>query len=210
MSSYCDFGMGEPTDFSFKVIIVGDATVGKSSVVQRFESGRFERQQSTIGVDFIVKTLSIDDKKVKLQVWDTAGQERYRTITQSYYNNANGVVVAYDITKRKTFDNLPEWIDDVKKYAGEHIVLMLIGNKSDLPDREVDFRDAEALARYHDMCACLETSAKKSTNVMEAFVKMATELKKRHEQGSLSHSGKGTVRVSANSGGDTRSQGCCK
>ncbi|XP_059800070.1 ras-related protein Rab-43 isoform X2 [Hypanus sabinus] len=119
--------MDESFDFLFKVVLIGDAGVGKTCVVQRFKSGIFvERQGNTIGVDFTMKTLEIQGKRVKLQIWDTAGQERFRTITQSYYRSANGAIIAYDISKRGTFASVPQWIEDVKKYAGSNIVQLLI------------------------------------------------------------------------------------
>ncbi|KAM9524955.1 ras-related protein Rab-43 isoform 2-T2 [Salvelinus alpinus] len=114
-------------DFVFKIVLVGDVGVGKTCVVQRFKSGNFmERQGNTIGVDFTMKTMDIQGKRVKLQIWDTAGQERFRTITQSYYRSTNGAVIAYDITKRGTFMAVPKWMEDVKKYGGSNIVPLLI------------------------------------------------------------------------------------
>ncbi|XP_059800069.1 ras-related protein Rab-43 isoform X1 [Hypanus sabinus] len=174
--------MDESFDFLFKVVLIGDAGVGKTCVVQRFKSGIFvERQGNTIGVDFTMKTLEIQGKRVKLQIWDTAGQERFRTITQSYYRSANGAIIAYDISKRGTFASVPQWIEDVKKYAGSNIVQLLIGNKSDMEDmREVAYQEAQTLADHYDIVSVLETSAKDSSNVEEAFIKMATELMLRH------------------------------
>ncbi|XP_051873662.1 ras-related protein Rab-43 [Pristis pectinata] len=172
----------ESFDFLFKVVLIGDAGVGKTCVVQRFKSGIFvARQGNTIGVDFTMKTLEIQGKRVKLQIWDTAGQERFRTITQSYYRSANGAIIAYDISKRGTFESVPRWIEDVKKYAGSNIVQLLIGNKSDQDHlREVEYQEAQTLADHYDIVSVLETSAKDSSNVEEAFIKMATELMLRH------------------------------
>ncbi|XP_071611575.1 ras-related protein Rab-43 isoform X2 [Heliangelus exortis] len=189
----------ESYDFLFKLVLIGDASVGKTCLVQRFKTGAFaERQGSTIGVDFTMKSLEIQGKRVK--IWDTAGQERFRTITQSYYRSANGAVLAYDISKRGSFLSIPHWIEDVRKYAGSNIVQLLIevqvargfaeylvqppapGNKSDLSDlREVQLEEAQSLAeRYDNIICAIETSAKDSSNVEEAFVKMATELMMRH------------------------------
>ncbi|XP_043934025.1 ras-related protein Rab-43 isoform X1 [Protopterus annectens] len=169
-------------DFLFKIVLIGDAGVGKTCVVQRFKSGIFvEKQGNTIGVDFTMKSLEIQGKRVKLQIWDTAGQERFRTITQSYYRSANGAIIAYDITKRSSFESVPRWIDDVKKYAGSNIVKLLIGNKSDLGNlRGIQLEEAKTLARHFDIIDTIETSAKDSSNIEEAFLKMATELMMRH------------------------------
>ncbi|CAM4733292.1 unnamed protein product [Leuciscus chuanchicus] len=172
----------ESYDLVFKIVLVGDVGVGKTCVVQRFKSGVFmEKQGNTIGVDFTMKTLEIQGKRVKLQIWDTAGQERFRTITQSYYRSANGAIITYDITNRGSFMSVPQWMEDVKKYGGSNIVPLLIGNKSDLPDkREVPFSDAQLVARQLDFISAIETSAKHSDNVEAAFITMASELILRH------------------------------
>uniref|UniRef100_A0A8C4J4H4 Ras-related protein Rab-43 n=1 Tax=Dromaius novaehollandiae TaxID=8790 RepID=A0A8C4J4H4_DRONO len=162
----------------FTLVLIGDASVGKTCLVQRFKTGAFaERQGNTIGVDFTMKSLEIQGKRVKLQIWDTAGQERFRTITQSYYRSANGAILAYDISKRGSFQSIPRWIEDVRNYS----VFFLPGNKSDLSDlREVQLEEAQSLAEHYDIICAIETSAKDSSNVEEAFVKMATELMMRH------------------------------
>ncbi|KAG1962672.1 ras-related protein Rab-43 [Pimephales promelas] len=172
----------ENYDLVFKIVLVGDVGVGKTCVVQRFKSGLFmEKQGNTIGVDFTMKTLDIQGKRVKLQIWDTAGQERFRTITQSYYRSANGAIITYDITNRGSFMSVPQWMEDVKKYGGSNIVPLLIGNKSDLPDlRQVQFSDAQLMADQLDFISVIETSAKHSDNVEQAFVTMASELILRH------------------------------
>lgn len=165
-------------DFLFKIILIGDSNVGKTCVVQNFKSGIFsEKQQNTIGVDFSVRTVDIEGKKVKMQVWDTAGQERFRTITQSYYRSAHGAIIAYDITRRTTFDSVTHWIKEVELYGASNVVLVLIGNKCDLDqDRQVQFEEACNLANEMGILAALETSAKESQNVEEAFMMMAREL----------------------------------
>ncbi|KAK5896113.1 hypothetical protein CgunFtcFv8_009747 [Champsocephalus gunnari] len=172
----------ESFDFLFKIILIGDSNVGKTCLVQNFKSGIFsERQQNTIGVDFTVRTVDIDGKKVKMQVWDTAGQERFRTITQSYYRSAHGAIIAYDITRQGTFDSVTHWIKEVEIYGANNVVLVLIGNKCDLEkERQVQFEDACNLSKEKDILAALETSAKESQNVDEAFIMMARELLSRN------------------------------
>ncbi|XP_006870537.1 PREDICTED: ras-related protein Rab-43 [Chrysochloris asiatica] len=204
-------GPGDPDeqyDFLFKLVLVGDASVGKTCVVQRFKTGAFsERQGSTIGVDFTMKTLEIQGKRVKLQIWDTAGQERFRTITQSYYRSANGAILAYDITKRSSFLSVPHWIEDVRKYAGSNIVQLLIGNKSDLSElREVPLAEAQSLAEHYDILCAIETSAKDSSNVEEAFLRVATELLMRH--GGPMFSEKSTDHIQLDSKDISESWGC--
>ncbi|KAM9468174.1 ras-related protein Rab-19 isoform 1-T2 [Clarias gariepinus] len=165
-------------DFLFKIILIGDTDVGKTSVIQRFKTGSFsERQQSTIGVDFIVRTLNIQGRKVKMQVWDTAGQERFRTITQSYYRSAHAAMITYDITRKSTFNSVPQWIQEMEQYGAANVLLALIGNKCDLEsERQVEFKEACALANQKGIVVALETSAKEAQNVDQAFTVMAHEL----------------------------------
>ncbi|XP_010788339.1 ras-related protein Rab-19-like [Notothenia coriiceps] len=172
----------ESFDFLFKIILIGDSNVGKTCLVQNFKSGIFsERQQNTIGVDFTVRTVDIEGKKVKMQVWDTAGQERFRTITQSYYRSAHGAIIAYDITRQGTFDSVTHWIKEVEIYGANNVVLVLIGNKCDLEkERQVQFEQACNLSKEKEILAALETSAKESQNVEEAFIMMARELLSRN------------------------------
>ncbi|XP_045470526.1 ras-related protein Rab-43 [Harmonia axyridis] len=197
----------ENFDFLFKIVLIGDCGTGKTCVVQRFKNGTFiERHGNTIGVDFSMKTLVIDGKKVKLQIWDTAGQERFRTITQSYYRSANGVIIVYDITKRSSFLSVTKWLDEVRKYSGSSVLLALVGNKADEENlREVEFEEAEAMCQYMpEVLFVLEASAKSNTNVEEAFLYLATELKRRHDNGILQQSDEDTVRL-----GDARTVSKC-
>ncbi|GIY29203.1 ras-related protein Rab-43 [Caerostris darwini] len=176
----------EPFDYLFKIVMIGDCGVGKTCVVQRFKSGTYvERHGNTIGVDFAMRTLTINKKRVKLQIWDTAGQERFRTITQSYYRSAHGVIMAYDITKHASFLHLPQWVDELRNYTQSDVPLVLIGNKCDLEtDREVPFDEALALKeQIPELVAVLETSAREDTNVEKAFVTLATELINRCNDG---------------------------
>ncbi|XP_072340295.1 ras-related protein Rab-19-like isoform X3 [Scyliorhinus torazame] len=171
-------GADEAFDYLFKIVLIGDSNIGKTCVVQRFRTGVFsEKQQNTIGVDFIVKTLDIEGKRVKVQVWDTAGQERFRTITQSYYRSAHGAIIAYDITKLSSFNSVPHWINEIQRYGAANVVQMLIGNKADLEERrEVPFEEACNVAAKFGLLAALETSAKEAQNVDEAFMFMTREL----------------------------------
>lgn len=174
----------EQFDFLFKIVLIGDCGTGKTCIVQRFKTGNYvERHGNTIGVDFSMKTITVDGKQVKLQIWDTAGQERFRTITQSYYRSANGVIIVYDITKRSTFLNLQKWIEEVRRYTASNVILILIGNKCDLEEeREVEFTEAEAMCEYiPEILFVMETSAKENTNVEDAFICIAAELKRRQD-----------------------------
>jgi small GTP-binding protein len=162
---------------SYKFIIVGSSGVGKTAILKRLVEDTYtEDSQSTIGVEFDSAVLNIGDRKVKLQIWDTAGQERFRAISKAYYRNAVGVILVYDLTDRKSFDELPSWLNDIRTLCDANAVIQLIGNKSDLnPQRIVSVAEAEQFANQHHL-QYLETSAKMAANVREAFVKVATAI----------------------------------
>jgi len=166
-------------DLLYKLLLIGDSGVGKSCLLLRFADDAFtENFISTIGVDFKIKTLNMEGKKIKLQIWDTAGQERFQTITTSYYRGAHGIVIVFDVTNQASFENVKKWLDDVERHASQNIVKLLIGNKCDLEQkRVVDFHTAKALADRLNM-PYLETSAKFATNVNDAFEKLAVNVLK--------------------------------
>uniref|UniRef100_A0AAQ5X6R6 RAB18A, member RAS oncogene family n=1 Tax=Amphiprion ocellaris TaxID=80972 RepID=A0AAQ5X6R6_AMPOC len=118
---------------TLKILIIGESGVGKSSLLLRFTDDTFDPEQSaTIGVDFKVKTISVDGNKAKLAIWDTAGQERFRTLTPSYYRGAQGVILVYDVTRRETFTKLDNWLNELETYCTRNdLVKMLVGNKID-------------------------------------------------------------------------------
>ena len=159
-------------DHTVKLLLVGDSGVGKSSLLLRFSEDTFEEDQSpTIGVDFKLKFLNLDGKRLKLTVWDTAGQERFRTLTSSYYRGAQGVIFVYDIARRETFENLAEiWAREVDMYGTvRDCVKIVIGNKSDKEvERAVSKDEAREFARENG-CLFLECSAKTKAFVQEAF-----------------------------------------
>jgi small GTP-binding protein len=162
---------------SYKFIIVGSSGVGKTAILKRLVEDQYtDDSQSTIGVEFDSTVLNIGDRKVKLQIWDTAGQERFRSIAKAYYRNAVGVIVVYDLTDRKSFDDLNSWLTDIHALCDANAVIQLIGNKSDLaPNRVVTVTEAEQFANHHHI-QYLETSAKMGANVREAFVKVAATI----------------------------------
>jgi Ras-related protein Rab-1A len=167
-------------DQLYKLLLVGDSGVGKSSLMMRFADDTFaETYLSTIGVDFRPRTISVDGVTVKLQLWDTAGQERFHTIVSSYYRHAHGILVVYDVTNQESFEGVKRWLLDVERYASEHVNKLLVGNKADLRERrQVRFEDAKQFADEMGMLF-VETSAKDSTNVEDAFLILAYEIQQR-------------------------------
>lgn len=162
---------------SYKFIIIGSSGVGKTAILKRLVEDSFsDESQSTIGVEFDSTMIFVDDKKIKLQIWDTAGQERFRSIAKAYYRNAVGVILVFDITDRKSFDELSGWLNDVHQLCDPNAVIQLIGNKSDLVNqRVVTLTEAEQFSSHHHM-QYLETSAKGGDNIREAFVRVASSI----------------------------------
>ncbi len=154
----------------FKIVIIGDTYVGKTNILSRYISNEFDpNSNSTIGVELTTKTYNFDNNDVKVQIWDTAGQEKYRSITSSYYKGAQGCLLVYDITKKKSFDNIDKWYSELKSNSDEKIYTMLLGNKSDLEEnREVSIEEAEKKAKNFNI-AFMETSAYNGNNINKAF-----------------------------------------
>jgi small GTP-binding protein len=200
-------------------VLIGDSGVGKSNLLSRFTRNEFNLEsKSTIGVEFATKSINVDGKVVKAQIWDTAGQERYRAITSAYYRGAVGALLVYDISKHITFENVERWLKELRDHAEPNIVVMLVGNKSDLRHRRtVPTEEAMAFAENNSL-AFIETSALDSTGVEEAFRQILTEIYRLMSRKTMANEGGGsslpagqtlTVRAdnteSSSSGG-----GCCK
>jgi Ras-related protein Rab-5C len=170
----------------FKVVLLGESAVGKSSLVLRFVKGQFhEYQESTIGAAFLTQTVQIEDTTVKFEIWDTAGQERYHSLAPMYYRGAQAALVVYDITKKESFLKAQNWVRELQRQANANIVIALVGNKLDLgPLRSVEHNEADYYASENNLLF-METSAKTATNVVDLFTAIATRLPKPKDQNEL-------------------------
>ena len=160
----------ENYDYTFKYILVGDYAVGKSNILLRFSNNEFNTNYfSTIGVEFSIKKLKVNNKNIRIQVWDTAGQERFLGITKTYFKNCTCIIVVYDITRKLTFDNLNIWINEIKNICSKSVYIILLGNKCDLENqREVSYKEGEKYAEENNF-KFYETSAKDNINIIEVF-----------------------------------------
>jgi len=168
-------GKDDEYDYLFKVVLIGDSGVGKSNLLSRFTRNEFNLEsKSTIGVEFATRSIQVDSKTIKAQIWDTAGQERFRAITSAYYRGAVGALLVYDLAKHVTYENVNVWLKELRDHADNNIVVMLVGNKSDLRHlRAVSTEDAKKFAAENNL-SFIETSALDSSNVELAFTKILT------------------------------------
>eukprot|EP00695_Tsukubamonas_globosa_P001376 TRINITY_DN239_c0_g1_i1.p1 TRINITY_DN239_c0_g1~~TRINITY_DN239_c0_g1_i1.p1 ORF type:complete len:205 (+),score=82.58 TRINITY_DN239_c0_g1_i1:147-761(+) len=204
--------MNPEYDYLFKLLLIGDSGVGKSCLLLRFADDTYtESYISTIGVDFKIRTIQLEGKTIKLQIWDTAGQERFRTITSSYYRGAHGIIVVYDVTDMDSFNNVKTWLGEIDRYATENVNKLLVGNKSDLVTKKVV--DTASAKEYADSLGIpfLETSAKNATNVEQAFLTMAAEIKQRMGSSTVQAQAHQGIQLPKNAGAVPKQSGggCC-
>ncbi|PUZ73090.1 hypothetical protein GQ55_2G446800 [Panicum hallii var. hallii] len=164
-------------DYLFKIVLLGDSSVGKSNLLARFARNEFyPNSKSTIGVEFQTQKLVIDGKEIKAQIWDTAGQERFRAVTSAYYRGAVGALLIYDISRRQTFDSVGRWLNELHTHSDMNVITILVGNKTDLKHaREVSTAEGQALAEAQGLFF-METSALDSSNVAAAFQTVVKEI----------------------------------
>ncbi|GAA5926700.1 hypothetical protein JCM1841_000619 [Sporobolomyces salmonicolor] len=221
--------MGDSSyDYLFKVVLIGDSGVGKRSalllslsqtLLSRFTRNEFNLEsKSTIGVEFATRSISVEGKTVKAQIWDTAGQERYRAITSAYYRGAVGALLVYDIAKHATYVNVLRWLKELRDHADSNIVIMLVGNKSDLRHLRAVPTDEAKLFSQENGLSFIETSALDASNVENAFQTILTEIyrivssKQLEADPISSRPGAGSsieITPSANDGGQNPSGKCC-
>jgi len=205
-------------DFLIKLLLIGDSGVGKSCLLLRFCDDAYTPSFiTTIGIDFKIRTIELDGKRIKLQIWDTAGQERFRTITTAYYRGAMGILLVYDVTDEKSFENIRNWHSNIDQHASEGVNKILIGNKSDSVDKKIIQENQGRELAAELGISFMETSAKANTNVEEAFFSLARDIKTRlidnMDEGAGAGSGSSQAgasgSISVAQPGFQNSKGCC-
>ena len=166
----------EEEEIKIKIMLLGESQIGKTSLIQRYVKNNFNLSYiTTVGIDFQLKQIKMNNKSIKLQIWDTAGQERFKNITKSYFHSSDGFIVGYDITSRLSFTNVSTWLKEINDNAPEEIQKILIGNKCDLNEREVTTEEGQKLAEENGM-KFFETSAKNDINVKETFESITKDI----------------------------------
>ena len=193
-----------------KLLMIGESGVGKTCLLLRYANDSFSPTFiTTIGIDFKIKPIDLDGKRVKLQIWDTAGQERFRTITTSYFRGAQGILLVYDVTDRDSFNAIRGWVDQIDKHADVNVNKILIGNKCDMSQRKVSEEEGAKLAEEYGI-PFYETSAKENINVERAFITLARDSMERllsdPHAGNTGGTGGRTLKETENNGGGS---GCC-
>jgi small GTP-binding protein len=169
----------------YKVLLLGDSSVGKTCFLLRYCDKSFQDVHlSTIGLDYRLKSMTLkNNKNIKLQIWDTAGQDRFRAITKNYYKGANGIILIYDITNMQTYENVKNWISQIKEEANPNVIIYLVGNKIDVPDdqRLVKAEDGQKIADEFNL-PFNEASAKDGTNVNEIFQELLEQIDEKYSK----------------------------
>mmetsp|Transcript_24374 Transcript_24374/g.26642 ORF Transcript_24374/g.26642 Transcript_24374/m.26642 type:complete len:205 (+) Transcript_24374:253-867(+) len=196
-------------DMQIKLLMIGDSGVGKTCLLLRYANDSFSPTFiTTIGIDFKIKNIQLDGKRIKLQIWDTAGQERFRTITTSYFRGAQGILLVYDVTDRNSFTSIRNWVAQIQMHADVNVNKILIGNKSDCQDqRVISYEEGQGLAKEYNI-NFFETSAKQDLNVEKAFITIATDVKNRliADGGSAGNGGQKLTNAGT---GKKEGKGCC-
>ena len=200
-------------DKTCQILLIGDSSVGKTSLIQRYANGIFKEEYlATVGLDYYTKQEMINDITVLVKLWDTAGQERFKALTPNYFRNAEGVVLAYDVTNSDSFDNLKFWINSIKSNLGEKnifIPIIIIGNKIDMEDmRDITKEDASKFAKENNY-KYFETSAKTGQGVDEAIRDLVNQILENSDKNDAAKGERKSVKIEENKGNTEKKKGCC-
>lgn len=202
--------MDSECKYLFKVILIGNSGVGKTCLMKRYTDETYNfTQSSTIGVDFKIKSVEVNEEKVKLQIWDTAGQERFRAIISNYYRGAHGIIIVFDMGSKESFENLSDWIGEVKKNTNENVEVIILGNKVD--EKEKIAVTEEEIGTFLsengiDKSAFYMTSAKDNICVSDSFEYLTGRLVEKYKKMGFTTSKKESFRLS---GDDSKGTSCC-
>ena len=195
-----------------KILIIGDSNVGKTSILLQYTSNFFQETHiATIGVEFKLKEIMLDNIEYKLNIWDTAGQERFKAITKSFFKAADGIVFVYDVTNKPSFENIKNWIKDAESKANDFKII-IVGNKIDLNDsREVSFEEGKNFAKKKN-CPFFESSAKDKINIDEIFITLLEEILKAQKnlKEEKINEGENKIILEKDDNSKTKSKKCCK
>ena len=200
-------------DKTCQILLIGDSSVGKTSLIQRYANGIFKEEYlATVGLDYYTKQEMINDITVLVKLWDTAGQERFKALTPNYFRNAEGVVLAYDVTNSDSFDNLKFWINSIKSNLGEKnifIPIIIIGNKIDMEGmRDITKEDASKFAKENNY-KYFETSAKTGQGVDEAIRDLVNQILENSDKNDAAKGERKSVKIEENKGNMEKKKGCC-
>ena len=200
-------------DKTCQILLIGDSSVGKTSLIQRYANGIFKEEYlATVGLDYYTKQEMINDITVLVKLWDTAGQERFKALTPNYFRNAEGVVLAYDVTNSESFDNLKFWINSIKSNLGEKnifIPIIIIGNKIDMEGmRDITKEDASKFAKENNY-KYFETSAKTGQGVDEAIRDLVNQILENSDKNDSAKGERKSVKIEENKGNTEMKKGCC-
>ena len=200
-------------DKTCQILLIGDRSVGKTSLIQRYANGIFKEEYlATVGLDYYTKQEMINDITVLVKLWDTAGQERFKALTPNYFRNAEGVVLAYDVTNSESFDNLKFWINSIKSNLGEKnifIPIIIIGNKIDMEDmRDITKEDASKFAKENNY-KYFETSAKTGEGVDEAIRDLVNQVLANSDKNEAAKGERKSLKIEDNKENNQKKKGCC-
>ena len=200
-------------DKTCQILLIGDSSVGKTSLIQRYANGIFKEEYlATVGLDYYTKQEMINDITVLVKLWDTAGQERFKALTPNYFRNAEGVVLAYDVTNSESFENLKFWINSIKSNLGEKnifIPIIIIGNKIDMEDmRDITKEDASKFAKENNY-KYFETSAKTGEGVDEAIRDLVNQVLANSDKNEAAKGERKSVKIEDNKENNQKKKGCC-